>query len=83
MDNQTPVDPARTRFIVLNLLRLSSAFIIAFGVYFLFGNDIPLDASTGKILGIVFIITGVIEMFVVAPALVKKWKTPDDESRLP
>ncbi|PKB19484.1 hypothetical protein B0I00_1720 [Novosphingobium kunmingense] len=64
-------DPARQRFIVLQLLRLSGAFFALLGLLVVARRvDMPMVA------GYVFLIVGFIDLFVVPLLLARRWKSP-------
>ncbi|MBS0481926.1 MAG: hypothetical protein JSR96_07165 [Proteobacteria bacterium] len=64
-------DPARQRFIVLQLLRLSGAVFALLGLLIVARRvDMPIAA------GYAFLIVGFVDLFVVPLLLAKRWKSP-------
>lgn len=64
-------DPARQRFIVLQLLRLSGAFFALLGLLVVARRiDLPVIA------GYAFLIVGFVDLFVAPLLLAKRWKSP-------
>lgn len=64
-------DPARQRFIALQLLRLSGAVFALLGLLVVAKRiDMPLVA------GYVFLVVGFLDLFVVPLLLAKRWKSP-------
>ena len=64
-------DPARQRFIALQLLRLSGAVFALLGLLVVAKRiDMPLVA------GYVFLAVGFLDLFVVPLLLAKRWKSP-------
>ncbi|MFC0588489.1 hypothetical protein ACFFF7_03595 [Novosphingobium aquiterrae] len=67
----TNPDPARQRFIVLQLMRLSGAFFALLGLLVIARKvDMPVVA------GYVFLLVGFVDLFVVPLLLAKRWKSP-------
>ncbi|MFM5886224.1 MAG: hypothetical protein ACKOQ3_13030 [Novosphingobium sp.] len=67
----TNPDPAKQRFIVLQLLRLSGAFFALLGLLVIARKvDLPIVA------GYVFLVVGFVDLFVVPLLLAKRWKSP-------
>jgi hypothetical protein len=66
-----PTDQERSRFFVINLVRLSGVALILVGILIVNGAiDLP------KAVGYVFIPLGLIEVFVMPLLLARKWRTP-------
>ncbi|WP_296674912.1 hypothetical protein [Novosphingobium sp.] len=64
-------DPAKQRFIVLQLLRLSGAFFALLGLLVVARRiDLPVIA------GYAFLIVGFVDLFVAPLLLAKRWKSP-------
>lgn len=64
-------DPARQRFIALQMLRLSGAVFALLGLLVVAKRiDMPLVA------GYVFLVVGFLDLFVVPLLLAKRWKSP-------
>lgn len=64
-------DPARQRFIALQMLRLSGAVFALLGLLVVAKRiDMPLAA------GYVFLVVGFLDLFVVPLLLAKRWKSP-------
>lgn len=67
-------EQARTRFMILNLVRLSSVAMVFAGIANIAGKLLP-DLS--PFLGYVLFIAGALDFF-LAPVLLKRgWRTPD------
>ena len=67
----TNPDPARQRFIVLQLMRLSGAFFALLGLLVIAHKvDMPIVA------GYAFLVVGFVDLFVVPLLLAKRWKSP-------
>lgn len=64
-------DPARQRFVVLQLLRLSGAFFALLGILVL-ARRVDLPAAAGY----VFLVVGFLDLFVVPMLLARRWKSP-------
>lgn len=63
---------AKTRFFVLSAVRLASVALIAAGMMIVSGKlAVPRPA------GIAFLIFGLLELLLLPPFLVRKWRTPD------
>lgn len=69
-------DPARLRFAVIAGLRLTSASIIVAGIVVLFSPMVTFDDGTRKIVGLGLVAIGLLEMLVVIPMFVRRWRTP-------
>jgi hypothetical protein len=64
---------AKTRFFILSAVRLASLALIAVGMAIIAGKiDIPKPA------GIAFAIFGLLELLLLPPFLVRKWKSPQE-----
>jgi hypothetical protein len=64
-------DPAKQRFIVLQLMRLSGAFFALLGLLVVAGKaDLP------KAAGYAFLVVGFVDLFVVPLLLARRWKSP-------
>lgn len=70
----SPADPARNRFLAISLIRISGAFMVAFGLVVIGGAlpRIPIFA------GYISLIIGVVDFLVIPRWLASLWKTPDD-----
>jgi hypothetical protein len=67
----SPVDPARQRFVVLTIVRLSGVAIAILGMAILAGK-VDLPAVAGYVLTAV----GALDALVVPVVLIKAWKSP-------
>ncbi|MDE2412083.1 MAG: hypothetical protein KGM18_09960 [Sphingomonadales bacterium] len=64
-------DPARQRFIAMQLMRLSGAFFALLGLLIVARRvDMPIAA------GYAFLVVGFVDLFVVPLLLAKRWKSP-------
>ncbi|WP_309623328.1 hypothetical protein [Novosphingobium sp.] len=62
---------AKTRLFILTAVRLASAALIGVGMAIIVGKiDVPRPA------GIAFVIFGLLELLLLPPFLIRKWKTP-------
>lgn len=69
----TAPDPARNRFIVIQLMRLSGVAMVMFGLAILSGKtDLPLAA------GYVLSVVGMFDAMVVPLLLSRRWKSPKE-----
>lgn len=66
-------DPARGRFIALQLIRLSGAVFALLGLLIIAGRVAMPQAA-----GYVFIVIGFIDMIVFPLLLARRWRTPRD-----
>ena len=73
----TAPDPARARFIALALLRVGAALMVGAGVVLAFGDHGWVNRPVATYLGIALIVAGFLEMMVVVPMLVRRWRSPD------
>ncbi|MEQ1499703.1 MAG: hypothetical protein ABL914_13685 [Novosphingobium sp.] len=63
---------AKTRLLVITAVRLASAALIGVGMAIVAGKiDIPRPA------GIAFIVFGLLELLLLPPFLIRKWKSPE------
>jgi hypothetical protein len=70
----TPTPPTaqeRNRFFVLNAMRLSGVAFVLFGILVLNGK---VGLAPGA--GWVFLVVGLLDVFVVPQVLARKWRTP-------
>jgi hypothetical protein len=70
-------DPARGRFIVMQLVRLSGVVLVLFGVLLQAGRiealrDVPVAAAY------VLIVIGLVEVFALPLILARHWRTPKE-----
>lgn len=66
-----PTPQERSRFFVLNAVRLSGVALILVGILIVNGAiDLP------RVVGYVFIPVGLIDVFVMPLILARKWRTP-------
>jgi len=66
-----PADPAKKRFLAISLLRFSGVALVMLGLGITFGKvDLP------PLLGPVFSILGMFDMFVMPVILSRRWKSP-------
>lgn len=63
---------AKTRFFIISAVRLASAALIITGMLILTGK-----LALPKPAGIGFMIFGILEMVLLPPFLIRKWKTPE------
>lgn len=70
-------DPARARFITLALLRVGAALMVGLGVVLAFGDHGWVEQPVATWVGIALIAAGFLEMLVVVPMLVRRWRSPD------
>ena len=64
-------DPAKSRFLVLQVMRLSGAVLAIFGLSILAGKiDLP------RIAGVALFLVGLFDLLVFPMILIKRWKTP-------
>lgn len=64
-------DPAKARFMVLQLLRLSGAVLAIFGLSILAGKtDLP------KLVGAALFLVGLFDLLIFPIILTKRWKSP-------
>lgn len=64
-------DPAKARFMVLQLLRLSGAVLAIFGLSIMAGRfGLP------PLVGAVLFLAGMVELLIVPMILTKRWKSP-------
>ncbi len=66
-------DPAKGRFIVIQLIRLSGIALVMFGLAITAGRT-PLPAP----LGIVLVLGGLFEVLVLPLLLARRWKSPPE-----
>jgi uncharacterized membrane protein YhaH (DUF805 family) len=65
---------AKKRFMALNLVRLFALLLVIVGM--LFVTD-KIDVQPAHLIGVVFIVIGLVDFFVMPRILVKRWKTPE------
>ena len=71
LPKQPAADPAKARFIVLNLLRFSGAVLVMVGLGVQLGKiDLP------WVIGPIFAFVGMFDMFIMPVILARRWKTP-------
>ncbi|MFM6852915.1 MAG: hypothetical protein ACKOUM_02410 [Sphingopyxis sp.] len=75
---QNQRDPARARFMLLMMMRLSAAALVVAGVVLGFSAISPLNPDDGRVVGIALISFGLIELAVVVPLMTRQWRTPPD-----
>lgn len=64
-------DPARARFAIINAIRAAGMALVVLGVLVLnYKIDLP------QTVGWVFLLVGLIDVFVVPQVLARKWRTP-------
>ena len=70
-----PSDEARTRWIVLQAMRIMGVALVALGL--LMSQDrIDLLGETNRMVGYLFIAIGLLDAFVVPLVLARKWRSP-------
>jgi len=72
-------DPAKRRFFMLQATRLSGVAGVVLGMLMISGKSgAPawLEAWLPSWLGYVLIASGLVDVFVIPPILVRKWRTP-------
>jgi hypothetical protein len=67
-----PDSQARNRFFVLNLVRLSGAAMLTFGLLTVAGA-LP---TLPMIAGYALVVIGLVDFLVVPPMLARRWRTP-------
>ena len=65
-------DPAAARFAVIQAVRLSGVVFVTAGILVASGRS-PLPDLAGYAL----LVVGLIDVFVIPPILVRKWRTPE------
>lgn len=65
-------DPARTRFLILSLLRLGGAVLVMFGLAIAAGRL----ATVPPAAGIVMVVIGALDFALVPLLLARRWRTP-------
>ncbi|MEQ1726478.1 MAG: hypothetical protein ABL882_11195 [Sphingopyxis sp.] len=78
MTDPSVPDPARARFAVISAARIIAAILIAFGIVVAYGRLDWIDAAIALPLGIGMIAIGIIDMIVVIPMLVRRWRSGGD-----
>lgn len=64
-------DPAFARFMVLNAVRFAGVLLVLVGIAVVRGViELPREA------GYVFLVVGIVEIFVMPQILARKWRTP-------
>ena len=71
MSSEQPGDPARIRFLALQLIRISGVVMALIGLVILAGKtDLP------QLAGWVLLVIGMLDCLVVPQILVRRWKSP-------
>jgi hypothetical protein len=70
----TEPDPAKTRFLLLGLLRLSGVIFAFLGIAIIMKRLV----EPAEIIGGVLIAIGALEVLVLPVLLVRRWRTPPD-----
>lgn len=66
-----PDDPAKTRFLILTAIRFGGVILALAGAAILSGKvDLPREA------GMVLLVIGAIDVLLIPPLLLRRWKTP-------
>lgn len=73
-DPNTP-DPARARFAMLTVLRFVAAAMVVAGALLLSGNIAAIPSEVGIPLGIALMGIGIVDLLVIVPMLVKRWRS--------
>ncbi|MEQ1687358.1 MAG: hypothetical protein ABL874_02170 [Sphingopyxis sp.] len=71
-------DPARARFAVISAARIIAAALIAFGIVIAYGRLESVEPAIALPLGVGMIAIGIIDMIVVVPMLVRRWRSGGD-----
>lgn len=72
MSNPTPSDPAKARWMIIQVVRLTGVAMVLFGILIMAGRiDLP------KVAGTVLALVGLVEALVLPLVLARAWKTPD------
>jgi hypothetical protein len=66
----------KARFFTITLLRIASVLMIAGGLILAFGEREFLDPAIGYPLGLFLIVNGFVDLFIVVPMLIRRWRTP-------
>ena len=69
-------DPAKARYLILMTLRFTAALMVMIGVVLALGNRDWIDPAIARPLGIVMIVAGFVDLAVVVPMLVRRWRSP-------
>ena len=64
-------DPARARFLIIQLVRFSGVALTVLGVAVIAGK-----IALPEVAGYGFVVAGVLDALVVPPILARKWRTP-------
>ena len=68
-------DPARGRFMVMSVMRLTGALLVILGML-LTQDAIDLAGEVNMVIGYIFIVVGLAELFVMPRLFARKWRSP-------
>ena len=67
---ETPNDPAKARFVAITMIRMTGAVLVLLGLLITEGKiNLPWIA------GVIFLVVGVVDVFVMPRLLARKWKS--------
>ena len=70
-----PTDPAKGRFVMIQLARMAGVFLVLFGVLLQAGRITALSAVPREA-GYALIAIGMIDVFVMPVYLARRWRSP-------
>lgn len=73
----TAPDPAKGRFVIIQLARLVGVFLVLFGVLLQAGRIAAL-AAVPRETGYALIVIGMIDVFVMPVYLARRWRSPKE-----
>lgn len=73
----TAPDPARGRFVVIQLTRLLGVMLVLFGVL-LQGGRIESLHEVPKWVGYLLMVVGLVDVFVMPMVLARRWRSPKE-----
>jgi hypothetical protein len=71
---------ARNRFLILLGLRVGGPIMLLFGILVSNGRIFALAQTPARVIGGSIIAIGLIMLFVAAPRLARRWRTPGDDA---
>lgn len=73
--HNTQPDPARGRFVMMQLARLLGVFLVLFGILLQDGRVAPLR-DVPRVVGYLPMIAGMVIVFVMPVYLARRWRSP-------
>ena len=73
--HNTQPDPARVRFVMMQLARLLGVFLVLFGILLQDGRVAPLR-DVPRVVGYLPMIAGMVIVFVMPVYLARRWRSP-------